>query len=122
MSVPEGSVTVLAPVPPPAQHPTACPSWCKHWRSPMRHDFGPSFTPHLGTELVLANPSPNSNEKALLRAELFRLDEGSETGKTVLYINGESEVDLSRDELEALIPQVQAFLTGLQVAHRQMDA
>jgi hypothetical protein len=80
----------------------------------MRHDFGPSFTPHWGPAQVLAGPSP------LLRAELLRLDEHAETGETVLYLSGETHAELSPDEADIFIAQAQAFVDGLRVMRRQM--
>lgn len=117
------SVTVLhdAPVVPVAIHPTPCPSWCKHRHLPMAHSFGPTSTAHWSPQAVLPNPNPlPGSSDVVLRAELYRGDEGSDAAETLLYLQGETDIDLTVDEADIFIAQAQAFVDTLRVLRRQM--
>ncbi|WP_327335900.1 hypothetical protein OG384_04500 [Streptomyces sp. NBC_01324] len=124
------AVPVLsAPVPPqsapaPAAllpHPTPCPSWCKDRHHPLSHRFGPTSTAHWSPQVKLGNPRPLEDSAAvIMRAELYRGDEGSSMGEPVLYVEGETDIDLTRDEADVFIAQAQAFVDTLRVLRSQM--
>ncbi|MDX2732851.1 hypothetical protein PV320_29955 [Streptomyces sp. PA03-2a] len=87
----------------------------------MDHDFGPAVTAHWSPEYQLAGPRPESKGlPVLLRAELSRLDEGSHEDEVVLYVQGETSVDLKANEADVFIAQAQAFVDTLRVLRRQM--
>ncbi|WP_416069479.1 DUF6907 domain-containing protein [Streptomyces sp. PA03-2a] len=121
-------MTTLLPGPAPVApqiaavaHPTRCPAWCRHRSHPMDHDFGPAVTAHWSPEYQLAGPRPESKGlPVLLRAELSRLDEGSHEDEVVLYVQGETSVDLKANEADVFIAQAQAFVDTLRVLRRQM--
>lgn len=125
ITVPEQSTAPTVPAAPTAPmpaHPTACPDWCKDRAHRMGHHFGPTATAHWGPQYRLPNPRPLNADDAsvMLRAELFRYDEGARTGETVLYIQGETDVDLSADEADMFIAQAQAFVDTLRVMRRHV--
>lgn len=104
-------------------HPTPCPAWCKDRRHPLKHSFGPSMTPHWSPQYRLANPTPLPDmAPVIMRAELYRLDEGNELDEPGLYVSGESDVQLSGPEADIFIGQMQAFVDGLRVLRAQMEA
>lgn len=116
---------VSAPVPqqPPAPvpHPSPCPSWCKDRLHPMDHHFGPTSTAHWSPQVKWMNPRPlEGTSGVLLRAELHRGDAGSALGEPVLYVQGETDIDLTADEADVFIAQAQAFVDTLRVLRRQM--
>ncbi|MYX67400.1 MULTISPECIES: DUF6907 domain-containing protein [unclassified Streptomyces] len=123
---PAAPPVLSAPVPqPPASpavsHPTACPSWCKDRHRPLGHHFGPTSTAHWSAQVRLLNLRPlDGSAGVMLRAEVYRGDEGSTVGEPVLYVQGESDIDLSRDEADVFIAQAQAFVDTLRVLRRQM--
>lgn len=104
----------------PVSHPTPCPSWCKDRHELVQHEYGPTATWHWGHSYQLANPAPDATGDVLLRAELSRCDEDNETGEPRLSLSGESEADLSADEADILIANMQAFVDTLRVLRRQM--
>lgn len=107
----------------PVAHPTACPSWCADRAHPAGHHFGPSMTAHSSPEQAVANLSPlPGGSPWMIRAELVRLDEGDARGETVLYVQGETDMELSRDEADLFIADFEAMLAKLKVLRRQMDA
>ncbi|WP_372458236.1 DUF6907 domain-containing protein [Streptomyces sichuanensis] len=55
-----------------------------------------------------------------MRAELVWSDEGAELGETRLCVQGETDIDLSAAEADALIAQAQAFVDSLRVLRRRM--
>ncbi|MFE7106603.1 DUF6907 domain-containing protein [Streptomyces sp. NPDC057575] len=119
--VPVVSASIPSPAVPAVSHPTVCPSWCKNRSQPLAHDFGPSMTDHWSPEYLLTGPRPSSGEfPVLLHAELSRIDEGDSADQTVLYVQGETSVDLKADEADIFIAQAQAFVDTLRVLRRQM--
>ncbi|KOV07493.1 hypothetical protein ADK92_05605 [Streptomyces sp. XY533] len=54
------------------------------------------------------------------RAELIRLDEGARLGEQVMYLSGETDVELTPDEADIFIAQAQAWVDTLRVLRRQM--
>ncbi|KIF02216.1 hypothetical protein PL81_31085 [Streptomyces sp. RSD-27] len=113
-------VSVPSPTTSPApavSHPTACPSWCKDRRVPLQHHFGPSSTAHWSPQYVLAG----EGAELVLRSELVRLDGGDRRGEEVLYVSGESDVELAPDEADIFIAQAQAWVDTLRVLRRQMS-
>jgi hypothetical protein len=87
----------------------------------MRHNFGPTSTDHWSPQALLPNPNPLPGEsETILRAELYRGDEGSETAETLLYLQGETDIDMTADEADIFIAQAQAFVDTLRVMRRQM--
>lgn len=106
----------------PTAHPTPCPSWCKDRRHPQGHHFGPTATWHWGTQYKLANPTPlDGDAPVILRAELFRSDENSDTGEASMYLSGETDMEMGRDEVDVFIIQAQAFVDTLRAMRQQMD-
>lgn len=115
------SVPTTAPAVTPTAHPTPCPSWCRDRRHPAGHHFGPTVTWHWGQQVRLANPAPlDSDVPIILRAELFRTDEDCETGEASMYLSGETDIEMGRDEVDVFIVQAQAFVDTLRVMRRQM--
>lgn len=102
-------------------HPTACPSWCKDGYYPAGHNHSANDTAHRSLSLTLASPSPRVGEDILVRAEVFRLDELSDIGETVLYLEGETSFQLTAPEADIWLAQAQAFLDGVRVLRSQMD-
>ncbi len=87
----------------------------------VNHLFGPSVTAHWSPQYQLANPRPLADAfPVVLRAELYRSDENAETGETVLYVQGETDIDLSAAEADVFIAQAQAFVDTLRVLRAQM--
>ncbi|WP_143666736.1 MULTISPECIES: DUF6907 domain-containing protein [unclassified Streptomyces] len=125
---PASAPVLSAPVPPqppaptaPTAHPTACPSWCKDRQCPLAHHFGPTATAHWSHQVRLLHPSVDSvSPSVLLRAELHRGDEGPVVAEPVLYVQGESDIELTTDEADVFIAQAQAFVDTLRVLRRQM--
>lgn len=115
----DAAPALAAPVP--ASHPTACPSWCRDRRHPAGHHFGPTSTWHWGPQVRLANPDPLPDTiPVILRAELFRADEGDERGEVSMYLSGETDIEMGRDEVDVFIIQAQAFVDTLRAMRRQM--
>ncbi|MFF4746816.1 DUF6907 domain-containing protein [Streptomyces sp. NPDC001268] len=109
-------------VAPAVAHPSACPSWCKDRRHPAGHHFGPTSTAHWSPQVVLPNPSPLPGTSAvMMRAELYRGDFDSDTGIAVLYVQAETDIELTPDEADVFIAQAQAFVDTLRVLRRQMN-
>lgn len=105
----------------PAVHPTACPPWCKHRRAPQTHHFGPTMTWHWGPQFQLRNPDALSDViPVIVRAQLFRCDEGDATGEQGLYLSGETDVELGRDDAEIFIGQMQGFVDTMRLMLQQM--
>jgi hypothetical protein len=121
------SMSILLPESPivpsptvPVSHPTACPSWCKDRRHPLAHSFGPTQTSHFSPQLRLSNPNPLPKSSAvMIRAELCRMDD-TEFGEATLYVQGETDLELSGPEADMFIAQAQAFVDGLRVLRAQM--
>ncbi|MFC5802774.1 DUF6907 domain-containing protein [Streptomyces formicae] len=117
-------MTVLetAPVvPTTVSHPTACPRWCKDRHAPSAHHFGPTSTAHWSPQVILPNPAPLQGASAvMMRAELYRGDFDAGTGEPVLYVQGETDIDMTPDEADIFIAQLQAFVDTLRVLRRQM--
>ncbi|MGW2476883.1 DUF6907 domain-containing protein [Streptomyces sp. NPDC001665] len=106
---------------PTASHPTACPPWCKDRQHPMGHHYGASTTAHWSPQVQLLNPRPlESVTPVVVRAELYRGNEGTALGMPVLYVQGETDIDLSRFEADLFIARAQAFVDTLRVLRRQM--
>lgn len=117
-------MTVLhdAPVVPALSHPTPCPSWCKDRNLPMAHHFGPTSTAHFSLQVQLPNPRPlPGTSSAMLRAELYRGDENDRTSATTLYVQGETDTEMTADDADIFIAQAQAFVDTLRVLRRQMN-
>lgn len=108
------------PSEPHVQHPTACPSWCRDRHAPVAHEFGPSVTSHWGVQAALVNPAVFAAGEPLMRAELFRYDAGSGVGETTLYVQGQTDVEMSAVEVDMLLVQAQAFVDTLRVLRAQM--
>lgn len=107
----------------PVAHPTPCPSWCADRAHPAGHHFGPSMTAHCSPEQVVANPNPLPNgSRFLLRVELMRTDEGAGRGETVMYVQGESDAELSRDEARMWLADMKALVAKGEILVEQMDA
>lgn len=105
----------------PVAHPTPCPSWCEDRARPTGHHFGPSLTAHCSPEQAVLNLRPLPiGSRFLLRAELMRTDEGDARGETVLYVQGESDMELSADEVDLHIADMEAWVAKLRVLRRQM--
>lgn len=105
----------------PASHPSPCPSWCKDRRHPAGHHFGPTATWHWGQQVRLANPAPLEGEApVILRAELFRNDEGDQLGEVSMYLSGETDIEMGRGEVDVILGQLQAFVDAVRVMRRQM--
>ncbi|MDI5965769.1 DUF6907 domain-containing protein [Streptantibioticus silvisoli] len=126
----QGGVYKSAPAPaslvpgatPPLSHPTPCPSWCRHRFRPLGHHFGPSSTAHFSLQQVLANPDPLPGDlPVLLRAEVTRLDEGGELGEPVMFVQGETDIELDAAGADMLIADMEAFVAKLRVLRGQMD-
>ncbi|KIZ16865.1 DUF6907 domain-containing protein [Streptomyces natalensis] len=121
-------MTVLAPEIPsqtnPAEclvsHPTACPSWCRDRHAPVAHEFGPSVTSHWGVQARLDNPAAFGAGESFMRAELYRYDAGSEVGATTMYVQGQTDVEMTAAEVDVLLVQAQAFVDTLRVLRAQM--
>lgn len=125
MTVPTSACPGHAPVAEstrPVSHPTPCPLWCQHRHEPGQHQYGPTATWHWSHHYQLANPLPDANGDTLLRAELYQSDEDDATGEQRLSVTGESVADLSADEADILIAQMQAFVDTLRVLRRQMGS
>lgn len=104
----------------PSAHPAACPSWCRE-----RHDAAAcaslGLMPHLSAEYRVENPAPLDDESAfMLRAQLLQIDRVTGEDTLVMYVSGESDVELEADEADVLIAQMQAFVDTLRVLRRQM--
>ncbi|MCD9196041.1 DUF6907 domain-containing protein [Streptomyces albireticuli] len=107
--------------PAPLSHPTVCPSWCRDRQEPAAHHFGPTATWHWSPQYRLSNPRPLEGDvPVILRSELYRSDEESGTGEVKLYLSGETDIDLGRDEADVLIADLDAFVATLRVLRRQM--
>ncbi|MEE6264917.1 hypothetical protein V2E29_04550 [Streptomyces diastatochromogenes] len=104
----------------PVQHPTPCPLWCRDRHAPTKHVFGPSVTSHWGIQARLDNPAVFAAGESFMRAELFRYDGGSDAGETTLYVQGQTDVEMSAPEVDLLIVQAQAFVDTLRVLRSQM--
>lgn len=110
-----------ARITPAASHPTACPPWCKDRQHPAGHHYGSSSTAHWSPQVQLLNPRPlESVAPVVVRAELYRSDADAALGMPVLYVQGETDIDLSRFEADVFIAQAQAFVDTLRVLRRQM--
>lgn len=102
-------------------HPSRCPSWCKDRSYPTNHHFGPTSTWHWSPQYQVPNPRPlDDGPETLLRAELVRNDEDSDTGAVSLYFQAEGDIDLNADEADIFIAQAQAWVDTLRVLRRQM--
>lgn len=113
----ESTITAL----PPTSHPTACSSWCKDRRHVEGHHYGPTATWHWGTQYRLANPAPlNGDAPVFMRAELFRADEGDQLGEVSMYLSGETDIEMGRDEVDVFLIQAQAFVDTVRVMRQQM--
>lgn len=118
MSVPTMSVPVAVES---VTHPTACPPWCRDRRHPVAHSFGPTSTAHWSPQHHLPTPRPQAGSSpVMLRAELYRGDRDAEVGQTLLYLQGETDIDLNADEADIFIANAQAFVDTLRVLRRQM--
>ncbi|GAA1377959.1 hypothetical protein J0695_30890 [Streptomyces beijiangensis] len=87
----------------------------------IAHHFGPSSTAHFSPLLLLSNPAalPGTSD-VLLHAELCRIDEGDRLAEQVLYVGGESDVELTGEDADVLIARLQGFVDGLRVLRGQM--
>lgn len=113
--------STTAPALLPTSHPTPCPSWCRDRRHVEGHHFGPTATWHWGTQYQLANPAPLAGEAPVfVRAELFRCDEDDQRGEVSMYLSGETDIEMGRDEVDVLIVQAQAFVDTLRAMRQQM--
>jgi hypothetical protein len=102
-------------------HPTPCPSWCKDRSHRIRHSFGPTATWHWSPQYTVGNPRPlDAGPAVILRAELFVGDEGDRRGDASLYVQGETDIDLSAAEADIFITNMQAFVDTLRVLRSQM--
>ncbi|MBB1252903.1 hypothetical protein H3146_05915 [Streptomyces sp. OF3] len=91
--------------------PGACPPWCRDRGNATRH------TTHWGTQQRVANPRPLSADgRTVMRAELHRND-----GATVIYVQGESDIDLTAAEADKFIADVDAWLVTLRAMRAQMN-
>jgi hypothetical protein len=105
----------------PVSHPTPCPPWCKDRGAQARHDFGPTVTCHWSPQYQIPNPTPmDATGDTLLRAELVRLDEGDEIGRTRMYVSGESATELDPTGADIAIAHVQAVLDTMRAMRRHM--
>lgn len=103
-----------------AAAPASCPSWCRE-----THDVTAcgvlGVTTHLSSEHSVANPDPLDDAPALMmRAQLLKIDRAQGENTLVMYVNGESDVELGGDDADILIAQMQAFVDTLRVLRRQM--
>ncbi len=113
----ESTVTALSPT----SHPTPCPSWCKDRRHPEGHHYGPTATWHWSPQVRLTNPDPLPDTiPVILRAELFRNDEDDQLGEPSMYVSGETDIEMGRDEVDVFIIQLQAFVDAVRIMRRQM--
>lgn len=125
---PVSSPVLSAPVPPQsptapsaASHPSPCPSWCKDRHYPLGHLFGPTSTAHWSPQAVLSNPHPAGfTAPIMMRAELYRGDEESVLGEVLMFVQGETDVELTADEVDVFIAQAQGWVDTLRVLRRQM--
>ncbi|MFI5831049.1 DUF6907 domain-containing protein [Streptomyces sp. NPDC051578] len=106
------------PVPAVTSAGQACPSWC-------REVHGPGVTgwlaTHQSTQYGLANPAPlEGYPEVMLRTQLTRVERCDQASRTVLYIAGDGDVELTADEADVFILQAQAFVDTLRVLRRQM--
>jgi hypothetical protein len=108
------SVPTVTPV-----HPTPCASWCQHRQLPRGHNHTANDTVHRSVSLALRAPGSGDGE-ALVRAELFQLDERADIGTALMYLEGETSVELSGPEVAIFIAYGRAFFDGLEVLHREM--
>lgn len=121
---PEASVTPPLPpaVPSPSLvHPSACPSWCQEGRDPRGHADGPRSTAHTSRSHTLSIPAALAGgDQVLLRAELFRLDE-SRLGRTVLFIEGETDGELRGHDIDILVADLEAFTAKIRTLRARMN-
>lgn len=113
VSVPSPTARPASAVP----HPTSCPSWCKDRHAPFGHHFGPTQTAHWSRRYVL----PGEGCGVLAQAELARVDCGDRMDEEVLYVSGETHVELSPEEADIFIVQAQAWVDALRVLRQQMS-
>lgn len=115
---------LVPPVPTvaPIVHPTACPSWCVEIGRPMDHHFGPTSTSHFSRKFALDGvcSAVAGDEPTMMRASLYRLDT-DRCGETVLSLYGETETELTANEADIFIGNLQAFLNTVHVLRRGMD-
>lgn len=105
----------------PVAHPTPCPAWCKDSHRPMAHSFDRTSTAHWSPQVQLPNPNPLPGSSAvMLRAELYRGDQGAEMAETLLYVQGETDIELTAHEADVFIAHAQAWVDSLRVLRRQM--
>ncbi|MEU0354930.1 DUF6907 domain-containing protein [Streptomyces cyaneofuscatus] len=106
-----------------AAHPTPCPAWCreKHQASACA---ALRMTIHLSAEHGVANPDPLDGDltDVLIKAQLLKIDRTPEEDTFVMYLSGETDVEVDKDGADILIAQMQAFVDTLRVLRRQMDA
>lgn len=100
-------------------HPTSCPAWCQHRHLPGSHNHTERDTVHRSVSLTLGAPGSGHGE-ALVRAELFQLDERSDIGEALLYLEGETMFELSGPEADIFIAQAQAFVDALRILRGQL--
>lgn len=102
----------LAPIP------TACPvPYCV-----VEHAADERTTAHLSGEVLLRRPADQHGSSILVRAELIRLDEDGEQGKTTLFLQGENPVELhTLAEVDAFIGDLAPLLTSLWRFRSQME-
>jgi hypothetical protein len=114
-------IPTTTPTVTPTAHPTPCPSWCRDRKQPAQHHFGPTVTWHWSPQYQLRNPAPLDNDiPVIVRAELFRCDEGDVVGEPSLYLSGETDMELGRDETEIFIGQLRGFVDTMEIMLRQM--
>ncbi len=124
-TAPAPAPVLSAPVPPqppaPVSHPTPCAAWCreKHLASACA-TLG--MTIHLSAEHSVANPDPldGDSSDALIKAQLLKIDRSPDEDTFVMYLGGESDVEVDKDGADILIAQMQAFVDTLRVLRRQM--
>lgn len=100
-------------------HPTPCPPWCKDRLDPLGHVFGPTSTAHWSPQVQLLSPL-DSVAPVLMRAQLYRGDEGPVLSEPVLYLQGETDVALSRAGADVAIARLLGFTAECRVLRRQM--
>ncbi|MGW2113749.1 DUF6907 domain-containing protein [Streptomyces zhihengii] len=90
--------------------PAACPSWCG-----VKHPVGKGA--HFSAQAIVPNPRPLPDEApVLLRAELYQ----DADGLALMFVQGETTLELAAPGADDLIGQVQAFLDHLRLLRTHM--
>ncbi|WP_419994782.1 DUF6907 domain-containing protein [Streptomyces boninensis] len=100
-----------------------CPAWCALGPvDSQEHNGGPRATVHRSVEALLAGPCDGFGENVAVRAEIYSLEEeGERQCPAVIYVQGESDFELTSEQADVFIADAEQFLATLRVLRAQME-